>query len=109
MEMSPCWEAGSVSAKKTNRNILRVLKFHYRVRNIPSLVPILSHMIPVHMFEPIRPILILTVYLSAMFFFSSGRLLLSLLQKLCFFLLLYRAYYVPRASHCALCDYPKDM
>lgn len=110
MEMSSCWEASNVSAKKTNHNILRVLKFHYRFRNIPALVPIQSHMIPVHMFEPLRPIIILSVYLSAMFFFSSGRLLRSLLQKLCLFSsLLYRAYYVPCASHCALCDYPKDI
>jgi hypothetical protein len=55
MEQSPSWKADSHSASQEIPCLLCNAKFHYRVHNIPPLVPVLSHMNPVHTFPTYFP------------------------------------------------------
>jgi hypothetical protein len=52
MEHIPSWEAISHSASQGITRLLWNQKLHYRAQNIPSLVPSLSQMHPVHVFTP---------------------------------------------------------
>jgi hypothetical protein len=55
MKHSPSREANSHSAIQQIPRPVWDLKAHYRVHNSPPLVPILSHMHPVHTFPPYFP------------------------------------------------------
>jgi len=55
MKRSPSWEADSLSLVKKFPAFYGNLKFHFRVHNIPPLVPTLSQMNPVHNFPPYLP------------------------------------------------------
>jgi hypothetical protein len=51
-EQRPSWETSSHSRNQNIRRHLRNPKAHYRVHNNPPLVPILTHINPLHTFPP---------------------------------------------------------
>jgi len=73
MEQSPSWKANGHSANQTPR-LLRNLKFRCRLHNSTTLVPILSHMKPVHTFPPHFPQIHSDITLSSIPRFSKWSL-----------------------------------
>jgi hypothetical protein len=55
MEQDPSWEANSHSASQEIPHLLWNPKVHYHAQNTPPLVPILSHMHPVHILPSCFP------------------------------------------------------
>jgi len=98
IEQSPSWKAESHSASKEVLRLLWNPKVHYRIYNNVSLVPILSHMNPVHSFPPYFPkihsnIIFLSTPRSCKWFLPSG-----FSTKILYKFLISHACYVSRPS-----------
>jgi len=104
------WETSNHSAIQDIRSLLCDVKFHYRGHKCPQMVPILSHMHPVHTFPSYFPnihsnIIFPSTPCSSMWslpskFYDQSFVYVSHLSHTC---------YMPRPSHPPPYDHPNNI